>query len=272
MATGFSYCVFLLILTTIFLIVELAIQDSVMVEVTSREDAFGLKVLNVITTILSFLSGCCVAREIPIFGVPFGCGIFVSGIIDELRCDPDSFDLDLVELKTRSMKTLPSRAQTVTNVLQVSIYKKLWDDLVAGRTTKALIKQHTALNIDKEFGEELMSHISASSLGCGNLDEMLDELAAKAGTMKLIRRCAIEYCHQADASVIALKDVLYDEHWLETRLLHSARYWRGEREAVGVDIEEAWKCGRCEFVDVCEWRRRRADECARSNSLHSVVP
>ena len=241
------------------------------VEVTSREDAFGLKVLNVITTILSFLSGRCVAREIPIFGVPFGCGIFVSGIIDELRCDPDSFDLDLVELKTRSMKTLPSRAQTVTNVLQVSIYKKLWDDLVAGRTTKAVIKQHTALHIDKEFGEELMSHISASGLGCGNLDEMLEELSAKAGTMKVIRHCLIEYCHQADASVIALKDVFYDDLWLETRLLHSARYWHGEREAVGVDIEEAWKCGRCEFADVCEWRRRRANECARSNSLHNVA-
>ena len=237
--------------------------------VTSHEDAFGLKVLNLMTTVLSFLSGCGVAREIPIFGVPFGCGIFVTGIIDELRCDPDSFDIDLVELKTRSTRTLPSKAQTDVNVLQVSLYKKLWDDLVAGRTTKDLIKQHTALNIDKEFGTDLMAHISVAGLRCANLDEMLDEMSAKVGTMKLIRHCVIEYCHQADASVIALKDVLYDERWVETRLLHSARYWRGEREAVGVDIEEAWKCGRCEFADVCEWRRRRAVECARSNSLHS---
>jgi len=237
--------------------------------ITSKEDSFGVKVLNIVTAILSFLSGRSVAREIPIFGAPFDCGIFVSGIIDELRCDPDTFDIDLVELKTRSTKSLPSKAQREANRLQVSLYRKLWDDLVAGRTTKHVIKKHIALNFEKEFGADLLAHISASGLGCRNLDELLDELSTKAASMVLVRRSAVEYCHQADASTIALTDVEYDERWLQTRLLHAAHYWLGEREAVGVAIEEAWKCGRCEFSDVCEWRRRRADECARANCLRS---
>ena len=253
----------------ISVLVELAVQDSVTVSITSREDAFGLKVLNIINAILGFLNGRSVAREIPIFGVPFDCGIFVSGIIDELRCDPVTYDLDLVELKTRSTKSLPSKAQGDANRWQVSLYKKLWDDLIVGVTTKTVIRKHIAFNFEKEFGADLSMHISASGLHCRNLNDILVELSTKAGAMMCIRRCVIEYCHQADASTIALVDADYDERWLETRLLHAARYWRGEREAVGVDVEEAWKCGRCEFSDVCEWRRRRADECARSNYVRS---
>lgn len=260
---------FVHICALISVLVELAVQDSVTVSITSREDAFGLKVLNIINAILGFLNGRSVAREIPIFGAPFDCGIFVSGIIDELRFDPVTYDLDLVELKTRSTKSLPSKAQGDANRLQVSLYKKLWDDLIVGVTTKTIIRKHIAFNFEKEFGADLSMHVSASGLHCRNLNDIFVELSTKAGAMMCIRRCVIEYCHQADASTIALVDAEYEERWLETRLLHAARYWRGEREAVGVDVEEAWKCGRCEFSDVCEWRRRRADECARSNSVRS---
>lgn len=37
-------------------------------------------------------------------------------------------------------------------------------------------------------------------------------------------------------------------------------YWRGEREIVGVEIEEVWKCSRCDFVDICEWRVKKDKE------------
>jgi exonuclease V len=32
-------------------------------------------------------------------------------------------------------------------------------------------------------------------------------------------------------------------------------WWHGERQATGVDIEEAFKCRSCEFASDCSWRQ-----------------
>ena len=62
-----------------------------------------------------------VAREVPIFGDPFGTGDLFFGIIDELRFDPEKYSLDLVELKTRKLKRMPGKAQKKQHLLQVGL-------------------------------------------------------------------------------------------------------------------------------------------------------
>jgi exonuclease V len=37
-------------------------------------------------------------------------------------------------------------------------------------------------------------------------------------------------------------------------------WWKGQREAKGVDIEEAFKCRTCEFASDCSWRQSMDDE------------
>ena len=78
-------------------------ETKVDVVVTSNEDILALKAVNLIGSMESFLAGVPVKREIPIFGAPFE-DVFMIGLIDEIRCEPDTFDLDLVELKTRKSK------------------------------------------------------------------------------------------------------------------------------------------------------------------------
>ncbi len=75
----------------------------------------------------------------------------------------------------------------------------------------------------------------------------------------------IEYCYQPDQSTIAIDSVAYDEQWLKSQLEHYFSYWTGTRDACGVDIEDAWKCSRCDFQDVCEWRQKKAEEYAQKN-------
>ena len=52
-----------------------------------------------------------------------------------------------------------------------------------------------------------------------------------------------------------------DEGLLERYLSWYMAWWRGQRPAVGVQVEEAgYKCRLCEFADDCEWRIAKAEE------------
>lgn len=64
---------------------ELAVHDVVKVKVTSNEDIWAVKVINLLSSIQSLLHGSPIAREVPIFGAHFDEDVFVVGLIDELK-------------------------------------------------------------------------------------------------------------------------------------------------------------------------------------------
>ena len=47
--------------------------------------------------------------------------------------------------------------------------------------------------------------------------------------------------------------------WLEQRM----RYWKGERQAVGVSESQTWKCRTCEYSEGCEWLEKKSVEATR---------
>ena len=71
----------------------------------------------------------------------------------------------------------------------------------------------------------------------------------------------VEYSHQKEDKIFAKEEVKYDENWLLTIIKDFQDYWLGARKvAKGVEIEEAWKCGNCDFADNCEWRIAKVQE------------
>ena len=205
-------------------------------------------------------------REIPIFGAPFGQDLFMVGTIDEISCDQQALDFQLLELKTRTSKSLPTRAQQVTHKLQVILYKRMFDDLVMGKITKELLVKHLGLRLDYSFSEDIMKHLGESDLKhCTNLDHLLEYTFEKLQSVPCIKECLVEYCYQGDQSVIAKLNVDYDEPWLERKFKDCAKFWLGTRSAVGVDIEEAWKCQRCPYADDCSWRMSKAEQYSKKN-------
>ncbi|KAI9712309.1 MAG: hypothetical protein M1820_001522 [Bogoriella megaspora] len=48
------------------------------------------------------------------------------------------------------------------------------------------------------------------------------------------------------------------------------QWWRGEREARGVEIEDAFKCGICDFADGCQWREKKVEEGLKKARLRKV--
>lgn len=47
-------------------------------------------------------------------------------------------------------------------------------------------------------------------------------------------------------------------------------WWKGERELRGVEMEDVFKCGYCEFVGECEWRVKMDDEVVRKVRVNRV--
>ena len=93
------------------------------VKISSRADKWAVHILNLLTSVRGFLAGAHVAREVPIFGDPFGTGDLFFGIIDELRFDAEKYSLGLVELKTRKTKRMPGKAQKKQHFLQVNLFQ-----------------------------------------------------------------------------------------------------------------------------------------------------
>ena len=212
------------------------VHDVVAVATTSPEDIFAVKVLNLCKAVTAILNGSVLQREIPIFGAPFH-GIFLMGMIDEIRCDQDTFALDLVEFKTRNYNSLPSKAQKFNHDLQVIIYKKLFDDLVSGKTSKQLISNQFQLDLFKPLGADISAHIQLADLkNCCTLDALLNVLYERMSAVPKIGRMLVEYCYQADRSTIAICEVTTALCDVQSRLDHYVAFWHGNREVGYCDV------------------------------------
>ncbi|CAE6507015.1 unnamed protein product [Rhizoctonia solani] len=120
------------------------------VEITpkTREDAWGLKLLNMISNIRILIDeGCC--REMPVMG--FVHGHFVTGIIDEIlrapnapqstvpggtssrgqSSDHSSGLIHILDNKTRGVNSLPRTRDALQSRLQLMLYRRLLDTLLA---------------------------------------------------------------------------------------------------------------------------------------------
>ncbi|KAK3082622.1 hypothetical protein FSP39_000643 [Pinctada imbricata] len=179
--------------TDLHLARELACHNVVNVKVTSSEDIWAIKVLNLNTAVQAFLNGAKLAREVPIFGFPLEQDVFMVGLIDEL------------------------------------------------------------------------SQMCTQALSANNLDELMDYVFMRMQMLTCVNRLFIEYVHQDSKETLLQKEVTFCEEDVSRSFGHYMRFWRGHREVEGVDIEEAWKCQKCDFNSVCEWREKKAQEYANRN-------
>ena len=84
-----------------------------------------------------------------------------------------------------------------------------------------------------------------------------------AGAKSIGNVLKAEYRAQNDGAIMGIKTFFYDEETMREYLEDEMRWWKGEREAVGVAEEEAYKCGFCEFSEECEWRKGKIEQGCR---------
>ncbi|XP_067864426.1 exonuclease V isoform X1 [Heptranchias perlo] len=249
--------------SSIHLARELEVHDIVPINVKSREDSWAVKLLNLLSMIQFLQTGERV-RELPVFGELEG--IFLVGVIDEL-CYNSKGELELRELKTRGQQTFPGAAQRKSHHLQVIVYKLLFEAMIKGQLNKDTITHHLHLRTEQTFGSEVMVQAQKVGFTINTFGDLLDLMLLNLTYSEIptIDIMKIEYCYQADASVIGTEVVCFEEEKVKRELKYYCSFWKGQREALGVDIEEAWKCRSCDFADICEWRKRKAEEATQKN-------
>ncbi len=235
------------------------------VKTLTKEDLVSVDIITTLVKLHSVAMGNT-EREIKVMGrvtSDEGRGLILSGIIDQLQYTPSTKELVIQEMKTRTTKSLPEAAQKQGVKLQVNIYKILLDSLTQGCHDYADLLKQKGLKIDQTLSQGPVQYLRETKLVKDIGDLTLNRLASvvtqsiKALYLPLVDAMIVQYVYQGDLSVLGEEPVGYEEAWSRQVVLSAGQYWRGEREARGVDMEDCWKCSTCQFREVCVWRRGR---------------
>ncbi|KAK0643815.1 exonuclease V [Cercophora newfieldiana] len=311
---------------------ERQVFTPVEVDVVKKEDAFGLKIWNIIQG-LRTLRDTGLTRELEVWG--FVEGNLVNGIVDGLSYENPDLELEedvissrgsqhssqssqqqlsignkmifITDVKTRMSKTPPSRSQQKGTIIQLFLYHRFISEMASGKLDYLRVLARYGLSPDESFSDSFMAQMASlhdeilsddsdaestvtettadyvtavstpskigNSLGdivymkYRTLRALLSllkwevQITFPRGAQTLGQVVAVEYRYRAKSSadenggsVISIDSFYVEPELLDNYLRENMEWWNGEREPVGVQIEDAFKCRTCEFVDECEWR------------------
>ncbi|EKG17671.1 Defects-in-morphology protein 1-like mitochondrial [Macrophomina phaseolina MS6] len=316
------------------------VHTKVEVIVQTREDAWGLKIWNIIQG-LRTLRKTGHTRELEIWGVIDGQ--VINGIIDELSysCPDESLEklaiarlnksqpqsstqtsipqffkaqevtqleasgwigeahppkkVWITDVKTRGNRILPQGSSMRPTVMQLMIYRKLLADLATDQVDAEVVFKRYRLNPNENFTDafvaevgdvgydfrerssddreasfssqteavsELFAHNTLTKLWRLMIQEFGKTISGPSSIGQVLRA---EFRQQQTGEILGSKTLVYDEGSLNSYIADEMKWWRGERKAKGVDIEEAFKCRICEFAEDCEWRKEKVEEATANN-------
>lgn len=299
------------------------IHTTVQVEISTKEDAFGLKIWNIIQG-LRTLRETGQTRELEVWGLVDGN--VVNGLIDYLSYDnpnpkfeeewlssqgsqasagdesqkkitnffpsnrpEESSPVDdrkvyLTDVKTRGAKNVPKGASIRPTKVQLYLYHRFVSDMAEDKLDFLHVFERYGLDVDAPFSDAFLAQIgelhddlfydsssvvSAPStesdthdlLRYRTLKELVPLLRTElkmtfpGGANSIGSVVTVEYRLRGEEGALIGTNILaVDAMVLDQYLEGYLQWWRGERTAVGVDIEEAYKCSYCEFAEVCTWR------------------
>jgi exonuclease V len=201
----------------------------------------------------------------------------------------------LCDVKTRSVRTLPSEMAFRPAKMQLMLYHKLLSMLATNNVDLAVLTERFKLDPSKVFSDSfiaqvgslnddafydasseppdsqesitqwsqdsmtiLLEHNTISQLWALMISEFQITLPDGAASLSQILKA--EYRSRSTGEVVGSKTFVMDKQELQAYIEKEMQWWRGEREAQGVVIEEAFKCRSCDFAEDCEWRLKKVDE------------
>jgi exonuclease V len=213
---------------------------------------------------------------------------------DHRRARGPASKIYILDVKTRSSASLPNEVSFRPTQMQLMLYQHLLSGLATNSVDASVLFKRYSLNPDRRFTDAFIAKVGSlneifydapdSPLGSsqvsqesarGSLDLLLEHSTLRSLWKLMTEHYAmtfprgrdsvgdvlkVEYRSPSDGKIRGAKTLLYDAEVLEDYIADEMDWWKGNREAQGVVIEEAYKCGICEFSDECDWRKIRVQE------------
>ncbi len=207
----------------------------------------------------------------------------------------------ICDVKTRSSRKLPTGAGFRPTKMQLMTYHYLLSNLVTDQVDIEVLLNRHELDGDKPFSDSFIARIGTlnegtsfesqpSNMPDSSIPSSQDSITILSGHNSLRQMWSFmiktyqsllpagresisnvlraEYRSRDNGELLGSSTLAMDESVLKVYLDHELRWWKGEREPLGVVIEEAYKCKTCDYAEICNWRQKRvaeATEKARAN-------
>lgn len=299
------------------------VHTTVQVEISTKEDAFGLKIWNIIQG-LRTLRETGLTRELEVWGLVDG--IVVNGLIDYLsyenpnpkfeaewlssqgsqsgagddsqkkitnffpssRPEPssprDTRRVYLTDVKTRGAMNVPKGAAIRPTKVQLYLYHRFLSHMAEDNLDFLHVFERYGLDVDAPFSDAFLAQIgelhddlfydSSSAISAPSAESETHDLLRYRTLKELVPLLRMEFkmtfpngaesigsvvtveyrLRGEEGALIGTNVLAVDGLVLEQYLEGYLQWWRGERTATGVDVEEAYKCSYCEFAESCTWR------------------
>ncbi|KAL8925345.1 MAG: hypothetical protein Q9172_002276 [Xanthocarpia lactea] len=202
----------------------------------------------------------------------------------------------ITDTKTRSVNSIPKAASFRPTLMQLMLYHRLLSNMATNNIDASALFSRHDVQSDEPFTDAFIAQIGGISYDAppdpsqveehkslpSNQDINPDTLnlllshnslnklwtlmmrdfqtTFPHGAQSIGKVLKADYRHAMDGHVIGEKTLLMDEELLSRYLDSELKWWKGERAAEGVCLEEAYKCGSCEFADECGWRKGKIEE------------
>ncbi|KAK8759555.1 hypothetical protein V5799_002814 [Amblyomma americanum] len=204
---------------------QLEVQDVVAVDTETREDNIAVMFLNLLQAVRSLLSGAPIVREVPVFGRVLDGDIFVNGVIDEMRCDGETLQIDVVELKTIRGMRLPNTSVRRSHRLQVMLYRHLLTSLILGKVDVKDIEKGFRVNLDVQLSSVVLELLPPKERHMNSLGRLVPFVLAAIQALPLPSQLIVEYFSQKTNTTLCFQGVEYDESWLVDILQQLFPFW-----------------------------------------------
>ena len=177
--------------------------------------------------------------------------------------------LYITDIKTRTAASLPRGASFTPTKLQLMLYHRLLSSLLSGGFDFEQVTKHYGLNYHAPFSDGFIQQIAImrpehldlilSHNSIAGLWSLVGPALARLGRVEVSDVLCAEYRDSQTGDLRGTTTFSYDSVLLDSYVREEMNWWKGERRARGVVVQEAWKCRSCEFADGCEWRRGKVD-------------
>ena len=207
----------------------------------------------------------------------------------------------ITDVKTRRKMYLPQGASLRGTLMQLMLYRLLLESLVTNAVPSDVIfarydlkplepfsstfiaeiaalsfnfradtppSSGVSFNSTQTSIHELESHNNLSALWNVMIDESTRAISGSSALGDVLRA---EFRFSETGEIFGNKIFAYDAEKLREYLVDEMSWWKGERQARGVDVEEAFKCQICEFSDECSWRKEKAEEAIMKHRLRATA-